>query len=230
MYRRGEDIFRTINAGYREHWLQAVDSGFLAQTTAAGQTVAFSETTPHPGSWKTLSVQKIPFISYPYEWCFSQLRDAALLTLRLLDQALDNNLILKDASAFNVQFIGTKPVFIDLLSFEKRQPDKPWQAYRQFCMHFLAPLALQAMVDLRCGVMSKLWVGGIPLDLAARMLPWSARLRFGLLLHLILHAGMERKHGDARRSAAKARAVISHGRRVRNLDLPVVGVMVLLQA
>ena len=91
-----------------------------------------------------LKHQSIPFVSYPYEWSFSMLKDAALLQLELLLAALDEDMILKDSSTFNIQWFGTTPVFIDIPSFEILQPHEPWIGYRQFCQLFLYPLFLQA--------------------------------------------------------------------------------------
>ena len=92
---------------------------------------------------------RVPFFSYPYEWCFGQLQAAALLTLDIQRKALARSMSLKDASAFNVQFVDGRPVFIDSLSFESYREGSPWVAYRQFCRHFLAPLALMSQVDVR---------------------------------------------------------------------------------
>ena len=109
----------------------------------------------------------MPFISYPYEWTFGQLRDAALLTLDVQTAALAEGWTLKDASAYNVQFRGVRPVLIDHLSFQRLPPDSPWVAYQQFCEHFLAPLALMSRRDVRMGRMLRDQLDGIPLDLAA---------------------------------------------------------------
>jgi hypothetical protein len=95
---------------------------------------------------------------------------------------------LKDGSAFNVQFIGSKAIFIDTASFEKYKPGVPWVAYRQFCQHFLAPLALMSYTDLRLGQLLRSFIDGVPLDLAARLLPFPARVNLGLNVHLFLHA------------------------------------------
>jgi hypothetical protein len=137
--------------------------------------------------------RELPLISYPYEWCFGQLREAALLTLELQRRALSAGMRLKDASAYNVQFDGGRPILIDSLSFEAADPSEPWPAYRQFCEHFLAPLALIAYGDPRCGLMLREFIDGIPIDFAARLLPWRTRLRGGLLAHVHLHAGAQRR-------------------------------------
>ena len=100
---------------------------------------------------------------------------------------------LRDASAYNVQFDAGRPILIDSLSFEVAEPTEPWPAYRQFCEHFLAPLALIAHRDARCGLMLREFIDGIPLDLAARLLPGRTRLNLGLSAHVHLHAGAQRR-------------------------------------
>ena len=143
--------------------------------------------------WPCSRPRELPLISYPYEWCFSQLREAALLTLELQRRALAAGMRLKDASAYNIQFDAGRPILIDTLSFEVGDPTQPWPAYRQFCEHFLAPLALIAYRDPRCGLMLRDFIDGIPVDLAARLMPGRTRLRPGLLAHLHLHAGAQRR-------------------------------------
>lgn len=159
----------------------------------------------------------IDFISYPYEWCFSQLKEAALLTLEVQSRALDAGMRLKDASAFNVQFEDGKPILIDSLSFEAAEPTEPWTAYRQFCEHFLAPLALIAHRDARCGLMLRDFIDGIPLDLVVRLLPGRTRLNIGLASHLHLHAGAQSRSARTAPSPATdsrpARRVSATGQR-----------------
>ena len=200
----GGKILRTINACYRPHWEKALSSGLLPDLMADGRVVAFHETTPLPGTWKTLEVERIPWVSYPYEWSFPQLRDAAILTLEIQMEALTRGLTLKDASAYNIQFHGAAPIFIDLLSFEEREANAPWQAYRQFCMHFLAPLALY-VTDPRLSRLSTLWMDGIPLDLAWSLLPLRSVFSPGLQMHLHLHAHAEKKYQDGRQAAKSIR-------------------------
>lgn len=205
VFEDGGRIYRTIYQTYQDQWERV--GPFLTAMAKKGLVLPFAEVSPLPGTWKTLLVETIPFISYPYEWSYDQMKDAALLTLELQRQALSMGLILKDASAYNVQFIGNRAVFIDLLSFEIWQEGTPWIAYKQFCSHFLAPLALTAVVDLRCTAMAKLWIDGIPLDLAAAMMPKKKRWNPGLNFHLFLHAGMQHKYSDTDKYAGKARSV-----------------------
>ena len=123
----------------------------------------------------------MPFISYPYEWAFGQLKDAALATLSVQKRALKLGMSLKDASAYNIQFVRGKPTLIDTLSFELYKEGQPWVAYRQFCQHFLAPLALMALKDVRLNQLLRVYIDGVPLDLASELLPWKTHLNFGLM-------------------------------------------------
>ena len=158
---------------------------------------------PRPDLSKVLVPEQLAFVSYPYEWCFEQLKDAALLTLDLQREALQSGLSLKDASFFNVQFHQGRPVFIDISSFEK-DTERPWVAYRQFCEHFLAPLLLAASVDLDLQRHLIASLDGLDLGLANRLLPLPTRLRLGVFLHLGLHARSQEKHrGTESRTVAR---------------------------
>jgi ribosomal protein L11 methylase PrmA len=148
--------------------------------------------------YKTIKPIKINFISHPYEWSFSQLKDAALLTLDIQLMALKYGMSLKDASAYNIQFTNGKPILIDTLSFERIEERDSWVAYRQFCQHFLAPLVLMAKTDIRLSQLSRIFIDGIPLDLTSRLLPLFSWFRWGLLSHLHLHAKAQAIFGDTR--------------------------------
>ena len=153
--------------------------------------------------YKIIRPQQIDFISYPYSWSFSMLKDAALLTLRILKVALEHGMILKDASAYNIQFLGCQPVFIDTLSFEIYKEGKPWQAYGQFCRHFLAPLALMSQVDISLNKLLITHLDGIPIPLASKLLPFKTRFNLGLYLHLHLHAKTQTAYQDKKIDTAK---------------------------
>ena len=154
--------------------------------------LAFEPATAHA----VIRPEPIAFISYPYEWSFGQLRDAAFLTLDAQAQAMEAGFTLRDASAYNVQFQDGRPVLIDTLSFQRAEPEAPWAAYRQFCEHFLAPLALIAHRDPRCRLMLRANLDGIPLDLAARLLPGRTRFNLGLGPHIHAHARAQRQYAD----------------------------------
>lgn len=185
-------IYRQVNSEYREHYDLLMGSGLYQDLVDREALIPHEEAplseTASPEAYKILRPRVVPFISYPYEWCFSQLKDAALLTLEVQERAMAFGMCLKDASAYNIQFCKGKPVHIDTLSFEKYVEGKPWIAYRQFCQHFLGPLALMARTDARLGSLSRIHLDGIPLDLAVRLLPASTFLNPGLLIHLHLHA------------------------------------------
>jgi hypothetical protein len=138
----------------------------------------------------------IPLISYPSEWSFSMLKDAALLTLNVQKKALEYGMVLKDASVYNVQFYKGKPVFIDLLSFESYRENSPWQAYGQFCRHFLAPLALMKYKDVTLNKLFVSHLDGVPLNLAVSLLPLRANFRIGLYMHLFLHSRVSTKYNS----------------------------------
>lgn len=136
--------------------------------------------------------ERVPMVSYPYEWCFSQLRDAALTTLRVARTALKFGMTLKDASAYNIQFLRGRPILIDTLSFEP-ESGGPWVAYRQFCQHFYAPLLLWSATDPRLSRLSQVFIDGVPLSLASTLLPRRSWLKPGALFHVHMHAAAERR-------------------------------------
>lgn len=213
MYRRQGVLHRQIQPSFAAEWDHFVRSGLYAKLVERGMLVGHEEAGLEDAfdasAHAVIKPEPIDFISYPYEWTFGELRDAALLTLDAQSEALSQGMTLRDASAYNVQFRGVQPVLIDSLSFERLEPDAPWIAYQQFCEHFLAPLALMAMRDIRCGRLLRSSVDGIPLDMAAGLLPASSRLRLGLGAHLHLHARSQKQHGDASGSGRKARLSLS---------------------
>lgn len=208
LYRNEGRLFRQINPCYFDEYAHLKTSGLLEALWEKELFIRHEEM--YAGNDKVvIRPQAIPFISYPYEWCFSQYREAALLTLRIQRLALQHGMILKDASAFNVQFIGTRAVFIDTLSCERLRGNRPWQAYAQFCRHFLAPLALMSYVDIRLSHLLKNFIDGVPLDLASRLLPWRSFLNSGLFMHLHIHAKMQKQyqgHGADRARTAQVSA------------------------
>jgi len=175
-------------------------SGLYSALVDAGLLIPHTEAEVEPGLsasvYKWLRPEQVPFISYPYEWSFGQYRDAAVLTLRIQKMAIDHGMVLKDCSAYNVQFVKGRPVFIDTLSFEKYTEGAPWVAYRQFCQHFLAPLALMSLRDIRLSGLMRVHLDGVPLDLASALLPFRTRFKFSMLSHIHLHARSQRYFSD----------------------------------
>jgi ribosomal protein L11 methylase PrmA len=190
VFRRHGILYRQINPAYRDDYDHLLQSGLYRALTEASLLVAHEETeiAGTQPCYKVVRPAVVPFVSYPYEWSFSQWKDAALLTLDVQEKAFAHGMMLKDASAFNVQFVGARPVFIDTLSFARYREGQAWDAYGQFCRHFLAPLALMSTRDVRLGQLMRVHLDGVPLDLAARLLPLSAKLRPSLAMHVVLHA------------------------------------------
>lgn len=195
-------IIRSVEKCYQRHFDLFMGSGLFDQLVSEGLLIPHVERDKQEfglnEAYKVISPKRIEFLSYPYEWSFSQLKDAALLTLSIARKSLEKGLVLKDASAYNVQFVGARPIFIDTLSFEQFEPNRPWVAYKQFCEHFLAPLALMQCCDVQLGQMLKVFFDGIPLTLAAKLLPKATMLNFGLLTHIHLHAKTQKGNADAR--------------------------------
>lgn len=194
-YKDGE-IFRQVNNSYKENFDLLINSGLYENLAGSRMLVSHKEADPIPfnggEAYKVIKPEKIDFISYPYEWSFSQLKDAALLTLEIQKKSLDFGMSLKDCSSYNVQFKDGSPIFIDTLSFEKYVEGRPWVAYRQFCQHFLAPLALMSRKSVDLAQLLKIYVDGIPLELTDRLLPLGSKLDFSLLIHVHLHAGAKK--------------------------------------
>jgi ribosomal protein L11 methylase PrmA len=201
MFRHAGVLFRQVNLNYREEYDLLMSSGLYDQLTKSKTLVAHhevdTELAPMPDiAYKVIQPDVVDFISYPYEWCFNQLKDAAILTLAIARRAIEFGMSLKDASAYNIQFHQGRPIFIDTLSFEKYEEGLPWVAYRQFCQHFLSPLALMAYKDMRLNGLLKNYIDGIPLDLTATLLPARAKLNFGLLTHIFIHAQSQARYAD----------------------------------
>jgi hypothetical protein len=210
VYRRDGVLHRQIGPASIDDWEAFVSSGLASRLVAAGRLIAY-ETAPiteraTAEARAVIRPEPIDFISYPYEWTFGELKDAALLTLDAQLEVMASGWTLKDASAYNVQFRDARPVIIDSLSFEPLAEGAPWIAYRQFCELFLAPLALVAFRDARLSRLLRADPDGIPLDLASKLLPWRTRLNFGLLSHLHLHAGAQRRYASRRDGGKAAKA------------------------
>jgi SAM-dependent methyltransferase len=154
---------------------------------------------------------------------FSQLKDAALATLQLQKAALKHGLILRDASAYNIQFVGGRPQMIDTLSFDVYVNGQPWVAYRQFCQHFLAPLVLMSYVHPDLLQLMRVHIDGIPLPIAAKLLPAKARFNFGLLTHISLHASYQKRHESTEKRPAAAVSTMSLEGLIDNLERTIRG-------
>lgn len=213
LFKRNEILYRQVNKKYQENYDLLISSGLFEKLTKKNLLIDHKqvEIAPYFAEIAYLVIQPelVSFISYPYEWSFSQLKNAALTTLRIQKEALNHGMTLKDASAYNIQFANGKAILIDSLSFEKYQKGQPWVAYRQFCQHFLAPLALMALRDIRLNQLLRVYIDGVPLDLASKLLPWSSHLNFGLLTHIHTHARIQKQFADSEGEVKKQTGEIS---------------------
>lgn len=203
LYRRNGTLLRQVNHAYAEDYDACVTSGLYERLIAENFLIPHAESDDDgitSDKYRVIRPEEIPYVSYPYEWSFTQLQDAALLTLEIQRIALEHQLTLKDATAYNVQFRNGRPIFIDSLSFERYQEGSPWVAYRQFCQHFLAPLALMANDDLRLRQLSFRYIDGVPLDLASDLLPSRSWIKYSLLAHIHMHARSQKTHQDDART------------------------------
>ncbi|UJW85095.1 class I SAM-dependent methyltransferase [Devosia sp. SL43] len=212
VFTHGDAVFRAAAPSAAPGFRQFLDSPLFGKLIAAqrlvGTEIVAESDWPiaHESGGLIVRHETIPFISYPYEWPFALLKAAALLHLSVQIESLEHGFVLSDASAYNVQFIGPRPVFIDALSFRPYRDGEVWAGHRQFCQQFLNPLLLQALN----GVAYQNWFRGSlegieSRDLAA-MLPWSSRFSPSVLAHVLApaySAGRAAKQGSVALSQAR---------------------------
>jgi hypothetical protein len=197
---------KDIQAVWEKPFIQkALASGALIESTivepsSVGLSAPWTMAMTHP---------LVPFISYPYEWTFSMLKDAALLQLDVTRGALADGIGVKDATPYNVQFIGSSAQFIDAGSFERRRKGDPWYGYRQFCEMFLYPLMMQGYLGVGFQQFMRGAVNGISPDTMRKLLPASIRRpRKGRMTHVVLHAAAQNRFANSevnmKSGAAKA--------------------------
>lgn len=224
VFYQADTVFRALTAPALTDWEQLSSTVFFQHLHKAGKIVQTEQVdtlclqdnicgpivserhSPTDASpWvATLKHQKIPFISYPYEWSFSMLKDAALLQLTLLQAALAEGMILKDASSFNVQWIGSNPIFIDISSFTRLVPGEPWVGYRQFCQLFLFPLLLQAYKDIPFQPWLRGNIDGISPHDCSQLMSVRDLLRPGVFSHVYLQAKAQARYAKFDQSGQPA--------------------------
>ncbi len=185
-----QQYYRQVNQIYAPHYDCLMQSGLYKILTERKLLLPHAEVdtiaTGEGNAYKTLLPVQLDFISYPYEWAFAMLKDAALLTLEINLLAIQKGMILKDASSFNIQFQHGRPVFIDTISFELFDETKPWIAYRQFCGHFLFPLLLNHYCCVEAQQWLSIYLDGLSASLTAELLPFKTRFNLGTALHVHL--------------------------------------------
>lgn len=213
VFHREGGVFRSLSAEALADWERLRAAGWFEALQAAGKIARTRRAdaggdeekeagrpagpAPVEPPWvATLAHETIPFVSYACEWSFGMLKDAALLHLEVLETALAGGMILKDGSSFNVQWIGARPVFIDIGSFTRLEPGDPWAGYRQFCRHFLFPLMLVAYRDVPFQPWLRGSLEGIGARECRRLMSARDLLRPGVLTHVWLQASAEARYGD----------------------------------
>ncbi|NVO03977.1 MAG: SAM-dependent methyltransferase [Bacteroidetes bacterium] len=200
VFYRDNNVFRTISWSYKEDFEEFHSSGLFNELVKKKLIVNYDIIDDNfldsLEVYKIVKPDRIPFITYPFEWSFSQLKAAALLTLEIQLLALKYNFSLKDASAFNVQFIKKDPVFIDTSSFEKYSEGSPWVAYKQFCQHFLAPLLLSHYGFCEVNSLVKNSLDGINLKTASIILPYKSKFNLLAKIHIHWHSKVELKNAS----------------------------------
>ena len=197
-----QQILRAVTADGLSDWQFAESLPFVRRAMSEGRLIptqiATDVITPPAADLNAtefagvLRHERLPLISYPYEWCFSMLRDAALLQLSLMQESLAEGAILKDASPFNIQFRGVQPIFIDTSSLTRIRDGRPWDGYQQFCQMFLFPLMLQAYrgVDFHPFLRGRL--AGIETTQMASLMSIRDLFRRGVFSHVWLHSRLSR--------------------------------------
>jgi hypothetical protein len=193
-------LYRQVNISFKEQFDHFIQSGCYKHLTERGLLIAHEQLhqnlTGDANYYTTLKPEVVPFISYPYEWSFDMLKDAALLTLQLVRESLQFGIILKDATPYNIQWFRGRLIFIDTLSFEKYE-ERPWIAYRQFCETFLGPLLLMHYSKQSLQQLFLAWPDGIPLSIIKSLLPKRSRFSIHTYLHIHLHSKISGKKQTA---------------------------------
>lgn len=197
MHRDGA-VLRTLSEAGRDDWRALAANPAFARWMESGRLIPTREIEVE--GQIVLEHERIPFWSYPYEWSFSMLKDAAILQLTLLREALEAGLTLKDATPYNVQFRGTRPVFVDVGSFAPYEDGEPWLGYRQFCRQFLYPLLIRAQADVSYVPLLRGSLDGIEASTARQMLKGRKTLAPGVLADVALQARAERSMSGSSRN------------------------------
>ncbi|TDB70648.1 methyltransferase [Micromonospora sp. KC723] len=222
VFHDGDQVLRGLDPQAARDWAALAASAFFAGLLAEGKVCGTAQVDPAvlPGWTAVLRHERIPFVSHPYEWSFGMLRDAALLHLEILRRALPAGFSTKDGSAYNLQWRGATPIFIDIGSFTPLTDGEPWAGYRQFCQTLLYPLLLQAHLGLDFQPWLRSRVDGIEPDQMRRLFRGARRLLPGVPTHVHLHGAMQRRHAGA--SSADVRAQLRSAGYSRELALATV--------
>lgn len=238
VYRAGDQIYRGVSASACQHWKEVSSCQFYNALLSEAKLIPTTDVSHSDvarrgalADWPAvLAHETVPFVSYPYEWSFSMLKDSALLHLEILERAIPQGWTLKDSSAYNIQWRACRPIFIDIPSFEPYKAGDPWRGYRQFCMMFLYPLMLKAYLGVDFGPLLRSNLDGIDPVVANKLLWRSARFRKGVFSHVHLHSKMQeraaaRELDEARRLTEEAMGAPEARRPIRHTEAMVLGLI-----
>lgn len=197
----GRRIYRRLGPDGRRNLEPLIEQGILRELESARLAVETRVCDPEeagllgfdPGQETALEHERVPYLSYPYEWSFEMLRTAALTHLEIMERLVPKGFILKDSTAYNYQFIGSRCVLIDIPSIERRHPKDPWMGYTQFCRHFLNPLLIHSLLRVSPHPMIRGQLEGIPVEEAHALIPFWKQFRAGAWLHVGLQAALSKR-------------------------------------
>lgn len=225
VYHAGDRIFRTVMPAAVADFDFVRSTGLVRDLVAAGKLVAEELVDRQvigragTGAAYVLEHPRIPFVSYPYEWPFSTLKSAAAFHLEIQLDALDRGVALTDASAYNVQFYGTRPIFIDSLSFRRYEEGEYWYGHRQFCEQFVNPLLLRSCLGMSHNAWYRGSLEGIGTEDLSSLLRWRHKVSWNVLINVILHARLQRSastQDNAVRRAGRRHLPVAAYRQILN--------------
>jgi ribosomal protein L11 methylase PrmA len=196
-------ILRTVHEGRARDFDFVTSTGLLEHLATERLLLPFelvpvdSLNISNPTPRYVLETPKLPCISFPYEWSFSALKAAALLHLTIQLRALEVGVTLADASAYNIQFQGAQPVFIDHLSFRRYRPGELLAGHRQFCEQFVNPLLLRALLGIPHNAWYRGTQEGIPTGDLRKLLKWRHYRIWPVVTHVLLQDLFQRTASQA---------------------------------
>ncbi len=211
VFERDGRVFRTVNAVAARDFDFVCQTPFYAAAVADGRLVEARRLGPDEAreiSSEAVYVvehPRLPFVSFPYEWSFPALKSAALLHLDLQLEALSSGVMFSDGTAYNLQFVGHRPVFIDTLSLRAYRDGELWAGHRQFCEQFLNPLLLRAFLGVTHNAWYRGALGGIPTADLRRLLPLRRKFSRRVGTHVVLQDVLQ--HSVGKRSDIDASAL-----------------------
>lgn len=219
-------ILRTVMPPAVDDFEFVRSTGLIDELVDAGRLVAETVIDDNPLGTEgddaryILEHPRLPYVSWPYEWPFAALKAAALLQLDIHIAGLGRGVTLSDATAYNIQFVGARPVFIDALSFRRYVEGDFWTAHRQFCEQFLNPLLLRSLLGVPHNAWCRGALDGITAVELNDLLPMHRKFSWNVFTQVVMQARLQA--GTQRDDAAIDRA--------RERKLPLIGLQQMLHS